>query len=250
MFVRFTKGDVTSYGVLNGDNIKKIQGDLFTGDYKITEETLQRKEVRLLAPCKPSKVICVGLNYKDHAKEVELPLPKAPLLFLKPPTSVVGPNNEVYYPEQSGQVDYEAELAIVIGKEAKNISEENANDYILGYTCANDVTARDIQFGDGQWTRGKSFDTFCPIGPGIVKEVDLENAKVELYVDGENKQRSTLDQLIFKVPHLVSYISQHMTLMPGDIILTGTPHGIGPVEKGSTMTVKVEGIGELANKLV
>lgn len=250
MIVRFLKDDISTYGVLTDETVQVINGDIFQGDYEVSDVSYKLKDVKLLAPCVPSKVVCVGLNYTDHAREVNLPLPEQPLLFLKPSTSVIGPNDKVVYPEQSQQIDYEAELAIVIGKKAKNISEENVSDYIFGYTCANDVTARDIQFGDGQWTRGKSFDTFCPIGPGIVKSVDLEGAKIELLVDGEVKQKSTLDQLIFKVDYLVSYISKSMTLNPGDIILTGTPHGIGPVNRNNKMTVKIEGIGELENILI
>lgn len=250
MLIRFLIDGVQTYGELHEDKVSVISGDIFEGEYKVTETILDFKDVYLLAPCTPSKVVCVGLNYLDHAQEVNLPLPKEPLLFLKPSTSVIGPNDEVFYPEQSNQVDYEAELAIVIGKTAKNISLENVSDFILGYTCANDVTARDIQFGDGQWTRGKSFDTFCPIGPGIVESVNLEGAKIELTVDGVVKQQSTLDQLIFKTDYLVSYISKIMTLNPGDIILTGTPHGIGPVGRNSKMKVKIEGIGELENTLV
>lgn len=250
MIVRFLVDGVKTFGLLENNQVSEISGDVFQEDYLVTSKTYQLKDIQLLSPCEPSKVVCVGLNYKDHAKEVNLPLPEQPLLFLKPPTSVVGPNDDVIYPEQSNQIDYEAELAIVIGKEAKNVNEENANDYILGYTCANDVTARDLQFDDGQWTRGKSFDTFCPIGPGIVDRVKLEEAKIELFVNGEVKQSSTLDQLIFKVDYLVSYISKVMTLKPGDVILTGTPHGIGPVERNNKMTVRIDGIGELENTLV
>lgn len=250
MFVKFRVNNEESYGVLKGGTIKKVKGDIFDSDYSITDEEYNAEKVTLLAPCNPSKIVCVGLNYKDHAEEVNLSLPEKPLLFLKPNTSLIGPNENVKYPKQSEQVEYEAELGIVIGKRAKNIKQGNSKEYILGYTCANDVTARDIQFGDGQWTRGKSFDTFCPIGPGIVEEVNLEDANIELTVNGKIKQKSNLNQLIFKVDHLVSYISKVMTLLPGDVIITGTPHGVGPVNPGDVMKVSIDGIGELENKIV
>lgn len=248
MFIQYLHNGKQSYGILEEDKVQVIEGDIFN-EYKVSDEVISLSDVQLLPPCNPSKVVCVGLNYKDHAAEVNLELPKEPLLFLKPNTSVIAIDEDVIYPEQSKQVDYEAELAIVIGKKAKNVTESEAKEVIFGYTCANDVTARDIQFGDGQWTRGKSFDTFCPIGPGIVKTINEENAKIELLVNGEVKQSSNINQLIFPVDHLVSYVSSVMTLLPGDVILTGTPHGIGPVQVGDEMTVTIEGIGELTNKI-
>ena len=248
-FIRFEYQGEVQYGLQEGDKVQVIDGDIF-GDYKVTEEEISFSDVKLLAPCLPSKIVCVGLNYKDHAEEVNLEVPKEPLLFLKPNTSLIGPNDEIVYPPQSKKVEYEAELAIVIGKKAKDITAEESGEYIFGYTCANDVTARDIQFGDGQWTRGKSFDTFCPIGPGIVKSVNPEDTEVELSVDGEIKQKSNINQFIFKIPEMVSYISSVMTLLPGDVILTGTPYGVGPVEPGDRMTVRIEGIGELSNPVI
>lgn len=247
--IRFEYQQEVHYGLLKEETIELIKGDIF-GEYELTEQKIPANEVKLLSPVHPSKIVCVGLNYKDHAAEVNLEVPKAPLLFLKPNTSIIGPNDDIVYPPQSNQVDYEAELAIIIGKKAKDISEEESKDYIFGYTCANDVTARDIQFGDGQWTRGKSFDTFCPIGPVIVKDIDHDDAEIELYVNGEIKQKSNINQFIFRVPEMVSYISKVMTLLPGDVILTGTPHGIGPVQPGDKMTVKIKGIGELSNTIV
>lgn len=250
MFIRFKSNEKVSYGILEGTTISQIKGDIFESDYSVTEEKYELENVSLLAPCEPTKVVCVGLNYKDHAEEVNLDLPENPLLFLKPNTSVIGPNDDVVYPKQSQQIDYEAELAIVIGKKAKNVPSSEVSDYILGFTCANDVTARDIQFGDGQWTRGKSFDTFCPLGPGIVTELNFEDSKIELEVNDEVKQSSNLNQLIFKIDHLVSYISEVMTLLPGDVILTGTPQGVGPVLPGDNMKVSIEGIGKLENQLI
>ncbi|WP_096438813.1 fumarylacetoacetate hydrolase family protein [Alteribacter populi] len=198
----------------------------------------------------PSKIVCVGLNYKDHAKEVDLPLPNEPLLFLKPSTTVIKNGENVIYPPETEQVDYEAELAVIIGQKAKDISIEQAFDFIDGFSCANDVTARDLQFSDGQWTRGKSFDTFCPIGNVITKGVNLDDSTIELRVNGELKQQSNVNQLIFPVDYLVSYISHVMTLLPGDVILTGTPHGVGSVQPGDEMEVKIDGIGTLKNKIV
>ena len=248
MIVRFERDGEVQYGILQNEKISLIQGDIFS-QYEVTEEKVNKNEVKLLAPTEPSKVVCIGLNYVDHAKELNQELPKEPLMFIKPSTTVVGPYDDVIYPEVSSRVDYEAELAIVIGKKAKNVSVEDVKDFVLGYTVANDVTARDIQFSDGQWTRGKSFDTFCPLGPGIVKDLDPNSLAIELTVDGEVKQKSNTNQLIFKVDEVVSYVSKMMTLLPGDVIITGTPFGVGPVEKGNTMTVTIEGIGQIINKV-
>ena len=248
MIVRFERNGEVQYGVLQNEKISVITGDIFS-QYEVTEVQINKDEVKLLAPTEPTKVVCIGLNYVDHAKELNQELPKEPLMFIKPSTTVIGPYDDVIYPEISSRVDYEAELAIVIGKKAKDISKEDVKDYILGYTIANDVTARDIQFSDGQWTRGKSFDTFCPLGPGIVKDLDPNSLAIELTVDGEVKQKSNTNQLIFKVDEVVSYVSKMMTLLPGDVIITGTPFGVGPVEKGNTMTVTIEGIGQIINKV-
>lgn len=248
-FVRFAYQEEVQYGLLVEDTVEIISGDIFD-EYELTGDKVSVSDVQLLAPCQPSKIVCVGLNYKDHAAEMNLELPKEPLLFLKPNTSIVGPNDNIVYPPASKQVDYEAELAIIIGKKAKDISEEESKEYIFGYTCANDVTARDIQFSDGQWTRGKSYDTFCPIGPVIVKDINQEDADVELYVNEELKQKSNINQFIFSIPEMVSYISKVMTLLPGDVILTGTPHGVGPVQPGDKMTVKIKGIGEISNTII
>ena len=242
------KGNI-NYGILKKDEVHLITGNIFL-DYHVTDKTLRVEDVTILAPTDPSKVVCIGLNYLDHANEMNLKIPKEPLLFLKPSTAVVATKEEIIYPEQTKQVEYEAELAIVIGKEAKAISEEEAKDAIFGYSIANDVTARDLQFSDGQWTRGKSFDRFCPIGPGIVRDVDPNTLDISLYMNGERKQHSNTKNLIFNVEFLVSYVSQVMTLLPGDVIITGTPHGVGPVYPGDEMVVKIQDIGELRNKLV
>jgi 2-keto-4-pentenoate hydratase/2-oxohepta-3-ene-1,7-dioic acid hydratase in catechol pathway len=203
--------------------------------------------VRLLAPCSPTKVIAVGLNYRDHAQELGLPIPDTPIIFLKPPTSVIGPDDSIRYPETSSRVDYEAELGIVIKDRVKDIRPDEARGHILGYTCANDVTARDLQKKDGQWTRAKSFDTFCPVGPWIETELDPDDLLVESYLNGARRQSSRTSQFIFKTNYLISFISQVMTLYPGDLIITGTPAGIGPMERGDEIEVRIEGIGSLKN---
>jgi 2-keto-4-pentenoate hydratase/2-oxohepta-3-ene-1,7-dioic acid hydratase in catechol pathway len=249
MIIRYKYENNIAYGFLKSGRISKIIGDIFS-EYEITNDEILLDDVKLLAPVQPSKVVCVGLNYVDHAMEVNLEIPKAPLLFIKPSTTVIGPEDVVVYPPETGKLEYEAELAIIIKKETYQVSEENVHEHILGYTCANDVTARDIQFGDGQWTRGKSFNTFCPLGPGIVSDINPEKLDIQLTLNGELKQASNTDKLIFSVPYLVHYISQVMTLLPGDVIITGTPHGIGPMNIGDTVSVKIEGIGELKNSIV
>jgi 2-keto-4-pentenoate hydratase/2-oxohepta-3-ene-1,7-dioic acid hydratase in catechol pathway len=205
-------------------------------------------QVQLLAPCQPTKVVAIGLNYKDHAEEVGLPLPEEPLLFMKPASSVIGPGDTIVLPPQSARVDYEAELAIVIGKTAKKVTQAQAREYIKGYTCLNDVTARDLQQKDGQWTRAKGFDTFCPIGPWIETDMDPSNLKIELFLNGERRQGSTTSNLIFNPIRLVEFISGIMTLLPGDVIATGTTSGIGPMKDGDTVEVRIDGIGSLINR--
>lgn len=250
MIVRFQDQEQNiRYGVLKDETIHVIVGDIFA-DYKVTDETVSVGDVKLLAPTEPSKVVCIGLNYVDHAKEVNLEIPKEPLIFLKPNTTVIATGDDVIYPEQTNHVEYEAELGIVIGKKTKNIEKEEAKEAIFGYTIANDVTARDLQFSDGQWTRGKSFDTFCPIGPGIVRDIDPSNLNITLHVNDELKQNSNTKNLIFDVEYIVSYVSKVMTLLPGDVIITGTPYGVGPVEPGDEMVVRIDGLGELRNKIV
>lgn len=200
------------------------------------------------APVAPSKIICLGVNYRDHAVEFGHELPKDPLIFMKPPSSVIGPGEAIVYPPYWTQrVDYEAELALVIATRARRVKAADADAYILGYTCLNDVTARDLQRADGQWTRGKSFDTFCPIGPEIVRGLDISKLAVACFLNGERKQCSTTESLIFKVPQIVEFVSHVMTLEPGDVIATGTPSGVGPVKPGDVVSVEIEAIGTLAN---
>jgi 2-keto-4-pentenoate hydratase/2-oxohepta-3-ene-1,7-dioic acid hydratase in catechol pathway len=199
---------------------------------------------------KPSKIICVGLNYIDHAKELKMDIPKYPILFMKPPSAIIYHDDPIIYPPQTKELHYEAELAIIIKDRIKNIKKEDALKHVLGFTCGNDVTARDLQREDGQWTRAKSFDSFCPIGPEIVKDIDPDKLAIKLFLNGEIKQSSNTSNMIFKIDYLVSFISQIMTLEPEDVILTGTPPGVGPMKAGDVVEVEVEGIGKLTNKVV
>lgn len=247
--VRFEKDKTISYGILEGDKVSKIDSSPYE-EMKSSNEKFPLEDVKLLAPCEPSKVIAVGLNYVDHAKELKMQLPEEPILFLKPPSSVIGPDADIIYPEATQQVDYEAELGIVIKDEIRDIIEEEASAHILGFTCANDVTARDLQKKDGQWTRAKSFDTFAPIGPWMETEFDVTNLKVELLLNGKVCQSSSTANMVFNPHFLVSFTSSVMTLMPGDVIMTGTPSGVGSMHVGDTVEVRVENIGCLRNTVV
>jgi 2-keto-4-pentenoate hydratase/2-oxohepta-3-ene-1,7-dioic acid hydratase in catechol pathway len=247
--VRFQHGADIKYGVLNGNDVRVLKGDIF-GVRDYTGETFPLKDIKLLSPCMPTKAVCIGLNYHDHAKEMKSELPPRPLLFIKPSSALNNPGGSIEYPSISQNLHYEAELAVVIGKQARKVTAANAGEYILGYTCANDVTARDIQKGDGQWTRGKSCDTFLPLGPSIETDIDPTNINIKLYLNNEMKQSSNTSNLIFKVPELLEFVTQAMTLYPGDVILTGTPSGVGPMQIGDTVTVELEGIGRLSNTVV
>jgi 2-keto-4-pentenoate hydratase/2-oxohepta-3-ene-1,7-dioic acid hydratase in catechol pathway len=250
--IRFALQGRTGYGLLKGEKIEVLWDTPFEGGLaKTTGEVLSLPEVTLLAPCEPSKIVAIGLNYRDHAAEIGHPLPEEPLIFMKPSTAVIGPDENIVYPEMSRRVDYEAELAVVIGKTASHVQEADFRDYVLGYTCINDVTARDLQQKDGQFTRSKSFDTFAPLGPWIETEIaDPNHLTVEGYLNGERRQHSNTSNLVFPVARLVSFISRIMTLLPGDVIATGTPSGIGPMQPGDVVEIRVEGIGALRNRLV
>ena len=207
-------------------------------------------EAELTLPAaSPSKIVCVGRNYAEHAKELGNEVPKEPLIFLKPPSSLIGHGDSIIYPKASQRVDFEGELGIVIGKTARNVKRANAFDHILGYTCVNDVTARDLQKKDGQWTRGKGFDTFCAVGPRLVprKDLNLDGLRVRTRVNGEVKQNAPLTDLIFPLDVIIEYVSAFMSLEPGDLIATGTPPGVGPLEPGSTVRIEIDGIGVLEN---
>ena len=245
-YVRFLHKGVPRFGVVEDDRVMLVEGSPFSTFSRVSVIGAI-DDIQLLAPCQSSKIVCVGLNYRDHAQEFQLPIPDRPLLFIKPSGCVIGPEESILYPDMSKRVDFEGELAIVIGKRATQVSEAGAGSYILGYSCANDVTARDLQPKEGQWTLAKSFDTFCPIGPLITDEVDPLNLHIETRLNDAVMQSSHTGNLIFPPDFLVSYISQVMTLYPGDVIITGTPSGIGPMQVGDTVEVSIEGIGTLRN---
>ncbi len=239
------------FGVLNDqDAILVLRGDPIYSGIVPAEKSLKLSDVKLLAPVIPrSKVVCIGKNYADHAAEMDSEVPSEPIIFIKPNTSVIGPNEVIIWPRMSERVDYEAELAIVIGRICKEVPASKAKDVIYGYTLANDVTARDLQKKDGQWSRAKGFDTFCPLGPWIETEFIPGDQKITSTLNGEVKQSSMLSEMIFKVPQLVEFVTNVMTLLPGDVILTGTPAGIGPMPSGASITVAIDGLGALTNKV-
>lgn len=245
---RFLYNGKERFGFVDGDHLTVAEGDMF-GAFNVTRQDFHIQEIKLLPPSQPSKIVAVGLNYKDHAEEVKRALPDEPLLFIKPSSAVIGHLDNIMYPPMSQRVDYEGELGIVIGKITKGVSTEEADKFILGYTCFNDVTARDLQQKDKQWTRAKGFDTFAPMGPWIETEIDPTCLKLETFLNGERKQASNTSKLIFSPRYLVSFISEVMTLYPGDVIATGTPSGIGPMEVGDKVEVAIEGIGRLVNFL-
>jgi len=247
--VRFAIDNKVKYGILNGESIQAIEDKPYRY-LKPADQYYQLSEVKLLPPCTPSKIVALGLNYHSHAEEMNTPLPNAPLIFLKPSTAVIGTEENIAYPSSSHRVDYEGELGVVIKKPVWRVSIEDALDYVLGYTCFNDITARDLQYQDRQWTRAKSFDTFAAVGPCIETELDPGNVVVETYLNGELKQQGNTNDLIYSVPELINFISHVMTLLPGDIIATGTPSGIGPMYPGDTIEIKIDGIGTLRNYVV
>lgn len=245
------EGGEAQWGLIEGDEIFATSGQPFV-DLEKGERVGALGETTLLAPVDPKTIMCVGRNYKAHAEEFGNEVPSAPILFTKPPSAVVGPGGEVIYPEASQRVDPEAELVIVIGKPAYRVSAADAFSVIGGYTCGNDVTARDIQKTDPgtQWTRGKGFHTFCPIGPWVDTEFEPEDALVECTVDGAARQSGRTSAFIFDIPYLIEYITAFMRLDPGDVIMTGTPEGVAPVQVGDSITVRIEGLGELTNRVV
>lgn len=254
-FVRYqNSSNEISYGSFEGETIKKIEGDIF-GKYVITDTVVKTADVKLLAPCLPSKIMCAGTNYMSHIKECEemnldVSIPKEPLIFSKPSTSIVGPDDDVVYPPDVERVDFEGELGIVIGKVCKGATKENALDYVLGATCLNDVSARSLQWYENQWTRGKGVDTFCPIGPIITDEIDPSNALIKTRLNGTLLQDGNTNDMIFNIPTLIEYISKYITLLPGDIVATGTPAGVAPMKVGDVVEIEIEGIGILKNTIV
>ena len=244
--VRSATEDIT-YGAAEEEGIRLYRGTPFVA-WEPTEAVVGFEEAELLAPCLPTKVVAVGKNYVEHAEEFDSQVPDEPLIFLKPSTSVIGPGAAIRIPTQSSLVHHEAEMAMVIGKVARSVPVEDAARHVLGYTIGNDVTARDLQRRDGQWTRGKGFDTFCPLGPAIETEWDpLEGQSITCTVNGELKQSGTLAEMVFGPAEILAYVTSVMTLLPGDVILTGTPAGVGPLEPGDVVECEVEGLGKLRN---
>ena len=259
---RFTTGDDPRFGIVTGDIddlgipdegsvITALSGDPLYVGLQPTDEQFRLADARLLSPVLPrSKVVGIGRNYAAHAAEMGGELPEEPLMFLKPNTSVVGPGDPVFYPRQSENVHFEGELAVVIGRICRDVPKEKVADVIHGYTIGNDVTARDLQRKDGQFTRAKGFDSFCPLGPWVETELDVSDLRVQTFLNGEVKQDGRTSDLIFDVPTLVAHVTSVMTLLPGDVILTGTPEGVGPMEPGDEVEVTISGLGSLTNKVV
>ena len=246
--VRFRTGDRIATGLLEDQYVRPLRGTFFQ-DPVPTGEEIPLADVRLLAPVIPSKVVAVGKNYVEHAAEMGGEVPEEPIIFLKPSTSIIGPGDPIPYPPVATRVDHEAELALVVGRLARRVSADKAASVILGFTCGNDVTARDLQQRDGQWTRAKSFDGFCPLGPWIETELDADDVEVRCTVNGEVRQSARTSQLAFGPSVLIEFISRVMTLLPGDVILTGTPAGVGPLQPGDRVEVEVEGLGVLQNEV-
>jgi len=234
------------WGILKGDNIEFISGTPF-GKWDKADKVLKDYEVRFLSPCVPTKIVCVGLNYHDHAVELKMNVPDEPILFIKPSSSILDPEGNIIKPAVCGRLDYEAELAAVISRTARKVPVEKIKDYILGYTCFNDVTARDIQKKDGQWTRAKSFDTFAPVGPVIKTDIDPGNLEIQLILNDKVMQESHTSKMVFRIERLVSYVSDIMTLYPGDVIASGTPPRVGGMGAGDVVEVVIEKIGALRN---
>jgi len=248
--LQYKLDNTTDYGVLENNKVYKIEGNIFSNFQIRYDSCLELDKIKILAPVYPSKVVAIGLNYKDHAEELKQAIPNEPIIFIKPSTSVIGYDDGIIYPSSAKRVDYEAEIAAVIKRKAYKVKKEEASHYILGYTCLNDVTARDLQEKDIQWTRSKSFNTFCPIGPFIETDIDPNNVNISSRLNGKPRQSSNTKNFIFNMFELFSFISNIMTLCPGDVITTGTPSGIGGMKPGDIIEIEVEGIGVLKNKVV
>jgi 2-keto-4-pentenoate hydratase/2-oxohepta-3-ene-1,7-dioic acid hydratase in catechol pathway len=247
--VRFRAAGKTRYGVLEGSHIVEYSGTPY-GPFKKGRKKYPLRQAVLLAPVEPSKIVTVGINYRDRAEEAGLDIRREPTMVLKPLTALCGPDDPIVVPPAASRVDYEAELAIVIKKRCRNVAPERAREHVLGYTCLNDVTARDIQARDGQATRAKAYDSFCPVGPCIATDIDPNGVDIEAYLNAERRQASNTKNLIFPVEDLVARISAVMTLLPGDIIATGTPAGVGPMQPGDKVEIRIEGIGSLKNPVI
>ncbi|EAQ04166.1 fumarylacetoacetate hydrolase family protein [Pseudooceanicola batsensis HTCC2597] len=245
---RYTHNDQIACGMVEGDTLRPIRGDIF-GDFSTTEDRLPLSDVALLPPVEPGKLVCVGLNYKRHAEESGAAIPEEPMLFMCAPSAVIPDGGTILLDSQDARIDYEAEIAIVIGKQARNLPEADARSCIFGYTICNDVSNRDYQKKDGQFTRAKSFDTYKPLGPWIETGLDPDNAAISLRQNGELRQQSNTSDMIFSIDRIVAFVSGIMTLNPGDVIITGTPEGVGPMRSGDRIEIEIEGIGTLANSV-
>ena len=247
-FIRYRdkKTNQPAWGWVLEDQVGRLEGSPFE-EYRRLEPEWDQALVEFLAPVAPSKIICVGRNYASHAREHNVEVPELPLLFLKPTSAVIGPNHPIYIPPQAQRVEHEAELAVIIGKCGRWIPTEEAKDHILGYTISNDVTARQLQRSDGQWTRGKGFDTFCPLGPWIETNLDPADTLITCRVNDEMRQMASTREMVYTIPQLIAFASSFMTLMPGDVLLTGTPAGVGPLREGDRIEIDIEGIGLLRN---
>ena len=244
---RFSNGAEPRYGIVDGPELVVLKGHPLVAGYQTTGERIPLKGVKLLAPTIPSKIVCIGKNFADHAAEIGEEVTAEPLIFFKPSSAIVGHGDAIVIPPQSKQVELEAELCLVIGKLAKNVSEEKALEYLWGVTIANDVTARDLQFGDGQWARSKGFDTFCPLGPWVETEFLPDGQVIESRINGEVRQNVAISEMVHNIPSIISYVSKNMSLLPGDIILTGSPAGISVINSGDMIECEIEGIGILSN---
>ena len=247
-FIRYKIKSCIRYGQVCENHVLEIEGDIFS-KYQVTETKHALCDLKILSPCVPTKIVAIGLNYRSHAEELGMALPEDPMVFMKPPTAVIGPDEEIIYPWMSSQVDYEGELAVVIGGKCRFVAESDSEKYIAGYTCFNDVTARDLQGKDVQFTRAKGFDTFAPMGPFIETAINPCNVKIETFLNGKKKQSGNTSDLIFPARTVVSFLYKIMTLCPGDIIATGTPSGIGPMKRGDVVQVRIEGVGSLSNRV-
>jgi 2-keto-4-pentenoate hydratase/2-oxohepta-3-ene-1,7-dioic acid hydratase in catechol pathway len=247
---RFSLNGEPRFGIVDGPELVVLKGHPLVNGYDTTGERVPLKDVKLLAPTIPSKIVCIGKNYADHVAEMGREINPEPTIFFKPSSAIIGPGDSIILPKQSKRVELEAELTIVIGQITKNVTEEQALEHVWGFTIANDVTARDLQASDDQWARAKAFDTFCPLGPWIETEFIPDGQIVESRIDGETKQQASIDLMLHNVPKIISYVSHNMTLLPGDVILTGTPAGISRIDIGQIIECEIEGIGTLLNPVL
>jgi 2-keto-4-pentenoate hydratase/2-oxohepta-3-ene-1,7-dioic acid hydratase in catechol pathway len=247
---RFSLNGEPRFGIVDGPELAVLKGHPLVKGYDTTGERVPLKDVKLLAPTIPSKIVCIGKNYADHVAEMGREINPEPTIFFKPSSAIIGPGDSIILPKQSKRVELEAELTIVIGQITKNVTEEQALEHVWGFTIANDVTARDLQASDDQWARAKAFDTFCPLGPWIETEFVPDGQIVESRIDGDTKQQASIDLMLHNVPKIISYVSHNMTLLPGDVILTGTPAGISRIDTGQIIECEIEGIGTLLNPVL